>query len=496
MANFQPAGAPIPGEDGQVIQRAFERGRRSFFKGKQRVGYRYLLGHVGSEYPLIERGSDDERIMRNLMSAHDGIVIRRQVLARKYSDSTESERRDMLLNSPDWELYCQARIEAGYDEKKEDINEKYAKGMFARASDPDSEDVRFKANEIIHPESGGAGATLDFTFLSNMLLERSKHEWIAAAQFEEFRMPRKTFTQNIETLDALATLGGHPDYAGTAAAPPARDYSTTLIPPTTMLSSQGFALVTWNAKHYVTVIPYNDDQEADSVIAWGPRIQSQANVGYVRATDRVTLEGDKTATHMDEAGAGNPAIDWPDVRIQAYGLRKMCKDNFAVDGGGVAITLANFDAGHAKMGLHGRVPSRVVCFAPVSAAYKLMQLSEANRVDAGMGTIRTGVLGSLRGIDIVVPEWIRLDLNASAVYESAGVTTRTYLQFARRDRFAWGRMNGLRVESFRLPGVFVTYVVSDIRQDFQAYDVNQLTSGVFQASATGAPASMVKNVLS
>ena len=495
VTNYKPNGAPIPGAEGKALAKAFEQNGRSFFKGKQRLGYRYLLGHVGSEYPLIEKGTDDHRILKTLSEAHDAVVVRRHVLMRKYPEMTESERRDRLMKSSDWQIYCRARVEAGYDESPDSVNQKYAKGSFAQAHDPEA-DVQFKADEIVHADSGGDAATLDFTFLTNRLLERSKEEWIAAAQFDEFRLPRANTTMNIETLDALAVLGGHSDYAATAGAPPKRDFDQNTHPPISMLSSQGFALVTWNAKHYVTVIPYNDDVEGDSIIAWTPRMQSQGTVGYVRATDRVTLEGDKSATHMDAVGGGNPAIAWPDARIQAYGLRKMSLTNFAIDGAGVGVTLAKFDATHALMGLHGRIPSRVVCFAPVTQAYKLMQLPEVTKANesGGQGSIQTGMAGSLRGINIIVPEWIRTDLETTGVYNSGGNTDRTYLQFARKDRFAWGRMNGLRVESFRYMGEMVTYMQSDIRQDFQAYDVQQMSSGVFTASASGSPATILKNL--
>lgn len=120
------------------------------------------------------------------------------------------------------------------------------------------------------------------------------------------------------------------------------------------------------------------------------------------------------------------------------------------------------------MGVFGVDPAQLVFLTSMSVYHKMLNLDQVTTVDkyGPNATVLRGELGKLDGVPIVISEFARADLNASAVYD--GVTTdRSILQLIRKDQFKIGNRREFRLESDRDITTGVNILVASQRLHFR-----------------------------
>jgi hypothetical protein len=422
--NLQPT-TPLPIELG-----AFADQRGGMFDGRAPVPYKRMLEMPLNDPTLVP--SDRERVAR-LHELHTAMVIRFDYLARKkpaHEDQSWIIRE--IRKAPEFPAYASAMVAAGY----------------ARA-----------ANDVLNP-GGGEGANLDFTLLTGTLLERIALASRVSSQFQTITLPRAKTDYPALRADTIGIWGGGTTKnpvtdADNIAAGPAAVFR--LFPD---LGSVGFA-----CEHCLGYFCYNDDMLEDSVVPLLPMLTEQAVIMIARAKDQGAISGDSVGGHMDSDVTGGN-----DFRKAIDGLRIMGSNNTATIT--AAITSADFNTLRIKLGKWGEDPGQLVMFLNVTDWLKLntdTDLKSAAVVGLDRATLRTGVVDQVFGIDVVVSEFIRRDLNTSGVFDNT-TTNNTIEVLCNRTRFLWGQTREVRTESVRAPQALANWIQADARLDFQAID--------------------------
>lgn len=417
------SGVPMPFLAGEA---ATQQG--GMFDGRAQIPYTRMLQMPINDPAILPR--DRERVAA-LHDLHTAMVIRFDYLSRKKPAHLGQEwiMRE-ILRAPEYPAYAQAMVAAGY----------------ARA-----------ANDVLNP-AGGEGANLDFTLLTGTLLERVALATQVASQFETITLPRSKTDFPVLRGDVTAKWG--------ATTAPVTDGDNIAGGPASALRLvPDFGSIGFACEHCLGYICYNDDQLDDSVIPIVPQLTQQLVIGIARAKDTGAINGDSVSTHMDsDTTAAN------DFRKAIDGMRIMGSNNEANIN--AAISSADVNTLRLKLGKWGANPSELVFIINVTDWLKLMadtNLLTVDKIGIDRATLRTGVIDRIFGIDVVVSEFIRRDLNVSGDFDNT-TTDNTCEVLCNRTRFLWGQVREVRTEQVRAPQALANWVQADARFDFQAID--------------------------
>lgn len=208
----------------------------------------------------------------------------------------------------------------------------------------------------------------------------------------------------------------------------------------------GTEKIQFNAKklveYYILPEELNEDS-APSVLELGRRevIESQ-----LRAGENLILNGDDSATHMDNAVVPG-YVPAGSARRLAKGLRKLAlaaSSTIDFAGGGVTKTNLDLMAKLAnKFGINPKMVGYIMSPSGYNQALAIDEVATAEKF-GNQATIITGALSAFRGRPIIVSEYIPDNLNDAGVYD--GITTnRTVVVLVNFSRFMIGRRRPIRV---------------------------------------------------
>lgn len=195
------------------------------------------------------------------------------------------------------------------------------------------------------------------------------------------------------------------------------------------------------AKGHAARVLTSKDVEEDSIVPILPFLNSEIITAMAEGREDAILNGDTAGTHED-----SDVTSASDRRKLWLGLRAMSNDqSYNVD-------LASFDLTtirtlRSKMGKYGVMPSALAWITGIRGYLEnLLSLAEVITIDkyGASATILSGELGKLDGIPLIVSEWVREDLNASAVFASG--STKTALHLVGRDNFVIGERRKASVQ--------------------------------------------------
>ena len=401
------------------------------------------------------RGEDAEEI-KNLHDFHDAAVIKYHILKKK-SDATQAWAR--LKEDQDFKTYAAILARNGFVQK---------------------------ANEIMHPDSGGVGATLDFTMLSATMIDKMRLELVVADKFREIQLTRPTQKFPTRTADGFGVLGG-----STTTSPPARDTISNPFPSAAHFTTPTFSERQFDVKHLLVFMWWNDDMVEDSIVPWLPMMREDISYFAARTLDRAILDGDTTGTHMDD-----DVTAATDFRKAFYGLRKMSANNLE-NQGAAALDDGDLHTLRASLGIYGKNPSDLICFMALKQYYELVSLGVLSATIANINApanvlAQNGVVNAWWGIPIAVSEFVRTDVNATGFNDSSA-NTKAVVYMANKNRFVRARYGTVQIEDTRVAPMLTTVLQNDVRIDFGAWDERTITSGSF-ASADDVPVNCLRNV--
>ncbi len=274
--------------------------------------------------------------------------------------------------------------------------------------------------------------------------------------------------------------GGRPYIKGSVTSDNPAQYT-----PSTISTSQKSITMTGLASRYVI-----DDQAAeDSAVLAIPTLQRQIVMDLNDAMEDALINGDSAATHQDDIANWNIRERWgtspalggsSDHRRAFTGLRAAAVDRACTDDhGGSGYNFTDFLSAKSKLGEIGMMD--LVCIAsPEAIIANLLGLSEVKTLDVfgPQATVRTGQLGSLAGVPIIMSRFMGADLAATGLYTGAGALTGLLLVHTNSWRIFERR--GILVESQRKIDVGATELVATRRATLDTLDLDATKNVCYQ----------------
>lgn len=448
---------PMTDEQGR-----FATQRGGLFEGRFKLGLQKMLDLPASNPMLLDR--DKERL-RAVQDLHDAVVIRYWHESMKAGRFTNHEQViEKVRSSFDFQLYQQHLVAAGYEKA---------------------------ANEILNPIAGTAGGqNLDFTLLSSQLIDLVRVSVVVAAQFRTVPLTRARQEFPALRTDTKSILGGS-ILGGSIGVPlPANDPSApTTFPPSTAIVRPGFGQVAFNCIHNLGFIPWTDDMVDDSVVPFLPMIRDQGSIMIARGRDAAIINGDVQATHID-----TDVTAATDIRKAWNGLRRLGQNN-RFDAAGVPLAV-HFNSMMKLLGKYAQNPAQLVMFFNVIDWLALAadpQLATVDKIGIDRATLRQGVIDRVSGVDIVVTEEIRRDLDIDGEYDGTPTDNTTFI-LANRERFWLGVKGETKVEEVRVPQALANWLQVDVREDFKPLDLDDTVSPLIFPTGGSVPVAVAVNV--
>jgi HK97 family phage major capsid protein len=289
-----------------------------------------------------------------------------------------------------------------------------------------------------------------------------------AGLFPTMNLPRQT------TLLPYLSVGFRPYIKASAAADdPAQYTASSMTTEQRTISATGFSC-------YAQVA---DDADEDSVIAVMPTVQSELLQALLDGEEDAIVNGD-LGSHQDSAlaswdirsrwgtsGLGGSA----DHRRAWLGLRAAAMDisgaNTDMSG---SLTTDEILANRAKLDSpHGTQGSLILIVSPEVYFKKILAADEVQTVEKigiDRASIRTGNLGEIYGMPIVVSEFMSADLPTTGLYTAGGATSSALI--VNKDRWRLGVRRGSSVEIDKDITRGVHRLVTTVRETFFTVDAS------------------------
>ena len=199
----------------------------------------------------------------------------------------------------------------------------------------------------------------------------------------------------------------------------------------------------------------DEDASEDSIIDSMGLIREELVRAIVDGEEDCIINGDTAGTHQDTISGWNIRSRWgasglggsDDHRRSWIGLRARATDvSNTTDR--ATFSFATFQADRGSLDSPLGLAGDLVCITSIEAMLvTISKISEVIKVNeyGPLATIRTGQLGDLGGVPIVLSDFVDKELNASGVYDDS-TKTKTGAVLANTTRFKLMERRGTSVE--------------------------------------------------
>lgn len=236
---------------------------------------------------------------------------------------------------------------------------------------------------------------------------------------------------------------------------------------------------TLTAQGLKTGVPFSDELEEDSIVAFASELRSSLARNAAEVIDDVLLNADTTVTNninadgatiaATDAGKGQWLLGWD-------GLRHISLIDNTGQGAAhaAAVSAAAYNSVLLRMGKYA-VPRRageVVFITDPQTRIASLSIGELETVDSGMGsTLSSGELASIYGNPIITSEQLRLTATDGKVTDGAAGTEGQILGL-NTSQYRVGFRRGITMETDREPGKSQTTLYVTFRIAFEGRNAN------------------------
>ena len=304
--------------------------------------------------------------------------------------------------------------------------------------------------------SGDQGFEWIPTGVSSSFIDEFNLERRVAGLFTEIRMPTNPFKFPVLSNGAVATK------LGVATAKSPKDTFDT------------DSTITFDAIKMSNQYLLPEELSEDSAPAILQVIRQELVEGAEKAIEIAIINGDTAATHQDNDsifGAGVPATDsserfWDGLRKRALQAGAAA----TVDNGGGQLAGSSITEGRKAMGKYAVMPRDLALIVSPAAYFGLQDDADVTTLEkyGSAATVLTGELARIKGVPVIVSEWMREDLDATGVNSVGGPNDKTAALLVNRRRFYTGLRRGLQIRVERnQTDLDATDLVSFMRYTFQ-----------------------------
>ena len=245
-----------------------------------------------------------------------------------------------------------------------------------------------------------------------------------------------------------------------------------------------------------TGVPFSDELEEDSVVAFIPELRRNLVRNAAEVIDDVLLNGDTTTTNNINADGVTIATNTAGKAHWLLGFNGMIHlplleaNATQRNAHSATVTADMFNEIHAKIGKYGiaRRPGELVYLADINTVIRSMSIPEVETVDlfGGRATISSGELNSVYGIPFIRSEQMALADTDGKVTDSGGNTVGRVL-ITNTSQWRVGFRRQITVETAREAGKGQTsmYVSLRIALEQQAASRGTATHTALQYDISG-----------
>lgn len=302
----------------------------------------------------------------------------------------------------------------------------------------------WKALQSVHKAltvAGGlnptAGAEWMPTSFSSQLVDVITVSLKVADQFTRITIPTNTFKIPIATSDDIAFYVPETTTDNLFT-------ESSVYPKFTPATAN----VSFNAGKLAAVIVFSEEAEEDSIIPLLDFIKMKIGKAVANAQERATLDGDTTATHMD-----NDVTVATDARKIFKGMRYQIKTGMSNT---LDVSTFNLDNVRALRGLitaaFAENPENLFWVTSVKVMLKMLKFPEFMTIDkyGPNATIVTGEVGKVDGSPVLTSKYSRDDVAATGVNTAGGPNTKSLLYLQNNLGWWYGDRREIRIDSARM----------------------------------------------
>lgn len=279
----------------------------------------------------------------------------------------------------------------------------------------------------------GSGLEWGWTFFSANVIDRYRLAQQIGGLYEEINLPADPFVNPA---------------TGTKPRVFAINEATTNNPDLIKKTQSGTRKITWTTSKFGAAIPVSAEAIEDSIFAILPKFRNDFAFAIAESEDSVLLNGDDSATHLDNGGSADK-FDEGDPEREFKGLRKIARLNSATkDFVNVKVTETLLDDVFENMGKTGTRVSELAVICGIKVYFQILRLptaTDASKFGAA-STYLSGFLNAWRGSPLIISDQVLDDLNASGVFDNS-VTDRTSLHVINRRGFIKGMRRMFSIET-------------------------------------------------
>jgi HK97 family phage major capsid protein len=296
------------------------------------------------------------------------------------------------------------------------------------------DDYRKIAIELSRAMSGSTSSNVgeDWVpyFMSANLKLLVQAQTLVANLFDEVMMPTPKYDHPVEGADPVVYLIGEAT---------SDTESTNVITADTPKTSK----ITLQAIKLAIRILLSSEVMEDSIINLASEVLRRIAKAFARGIDDAIVNADTTGTHQD-----SDVTSSKDRRKAWNGLRK-----HALISGMPNVDLATFSTANLlgirkSMGVYGSRPGELAWIVGFKGMIEMMKLTELITMDkyGANATVLAGEVAKFFGSPVILSEFIREDLNASAVYDGT-TTTKSCILCVSRESFVKGERRAITINS-------------------------------------------------
>lgn len=305
--------------------------------------------------------------------------------------------------------------------------------------------------KALNTATAGSGLEWCPTGFSRQMLQDIELEAVVASLFPTIQMPTNPYTLPVFLGDGEAYLGSE-----------ATDDDPSMFRASEFSTSDK----TLTAVKLIANYPVSDEITEDSAIPVLPMMRLSIARAMAKAEDNAIINGDTSTTHLD-TGYTVQAYDarraWNGLRDMLMSTLKTASSSWSVSAG-----LALLRGMIEDMEIYGVDPSKVKLLCNTNMRSKLRALNEVSTNDkfGTAATIHNGIIKQIDGMDIVLSQHVKENLNSSGVYDGTTLTD-TQLLAVYTPGFVRGIRKQVTIEYERVARKGIAYLVATSRRIFE-----------------------------
>ena len=309
-------------------------------------------------------------------------------------------------------------------------------------------DTSSELSKAMHSEAGSAGGNWVPTGFSKDMIETMKLQLKVAALHSDFKMPTNPFIFPVKTFGVKAYFIPHQSTTGSA-----------IISSSSNTASQ----LQFTARKLGARVDVTTDLEEEAIVPILPMLRQDIAMAMAEAKENITINGQFSGTIDTGLVAASQEMSFDGYRVSL-------QSGAMVDASDGTFTYEMAKALILDMGKYGIDPKKLAWVVSPSVYAQMTNLSELTTIDkfGPNAVLIKGQIASLRGIPVILSEYVPTNESAGGTITGTIVTDRTEALLVYKPGWKYGNYRGATLKTQEnIIGDYTT-LVSTLKMAFSA----------------------------